>query len=230
MRARHRDPFGKRLYYKKKEINRICCQALRETECLPAIPQPIEIELFVEKYFNCSVAYRSLDPGVLGCTAFDANGKVSMIAISRNLFDTGSGDRRRAWATIAHEAGHGLLHGRLFVGEIEEHPLFEDHIDRRRRRILCRKDDLGNRSGGYHGKWWEWQANQAIGGLLLPTNLVLECLGPLLKPVGTMGVSTLPTPIPEEVVQLVATKFEVNPVVAQIRLSELFEDGEQLTL
>lgn len=230
MKARHRDPFGRRLYYNKKEINRICCKALRETECLPGIPQPIEIELFVEKYFNCQVAYQNLNSGVLGCTAFDTNGKVAMIAVSRSLFDTGSGDRRRAWATIAHEAGHGLLHGRLFAGEIEEHPLFEDHIDRRRRRILCRNADLRIRSGGYHGKWWEWQANQAIGGLLLPGKLVMECLDPLLKPVGTMGVNTLPTPIPEEVVHLVATKFEVNPVVAQIRLSELFTGGGQPTL
>lgn len=230
MTARLPVPFGKRLYYRKEKINRMCYGALRETGCLPVTPRPIEIELFVEKRFNCPLAYLDLGPGVLGSIAFDARGKVAMIAVSRSLFSGGKGAERRAWTTVAHEAGHGLLHGRLFAEEIEEHPLFEDHVDRKRRRILCRKADLEYRSGGYHGKWWEWQANQAIGGLLLPSALVLDCLAPLLESVGAMQVSTLPTPIPEEAVQLVATTFEVNPVVARIRLSELFVGDEQPTL
>ncbi len=229
MTARHPMPFGRRLYYSKEEINRRCSRALRETGCLPATPQPIEIELFVEKCFNCRVAYQDLDPGVLGCIAFD-KGRVVMIAVSKSLFrGAGKGNERRVWATIAHEAGHGLLHGPLFAGEISKHPLFEGHIDRRRRRILCRNSDLANRSGEYDGRWWEWQANQAIGGLLLPGRPVLECLAPLLEPVGTMH-NTLPIPIPEAAVQLVATTFEVNSVVARIRLSKLFADNEQQTL
>lgn len=230
MTARPSEPFGRRLYYSREEINRMCFRALRETECLPVAPKPIEIELFVERYFNCRLEYRDLGLGVLGCIAFDVRGKVVMIAVSRSLFSAGAGDMRRAWTTIAHEAGHGLLHGTLFAGEIDEHPLFKDHIDRNRRRILCRNVDLENRSGRYHGKWWEWQANQAIGGLLLPSELVLECLSPLLEPVGTMQVGTLPTPIPEAAVRRVATTFEVNPAVAMIRLSELFTGGEQLAL
>lgn len=230
MKVRHPEPFGKRLYYSKEKIDKICRKALRETECLPGTPQPIEIELFVEKCFNCNLVYRHLDPGVLGCVAFHPDGKVAMIAVSRSLFDGGIVGERRVWATIAHEAGHGLLHGNLFVGEIEEHPLFEGHIDRKRRRILCRKADLKDQSGGYHGKWWEWQANQAIGGLLLPGALVLKCLSPLLGPVDTMQASALPPSILGEAVELVATTFKVNPVVARIRLSDLFAGGEQPTL
>ena len=97
-------------------------------------------------------------------------------------------------------------------------------------RGIARKADLEYRSDGYHGKWWEWQANQAIGGLLLPGALVLKCLSPLLGPVDIMQASALPPSILEEAVELVATTFEVNPVVARIRQSDLFVGGEQPTL
>ncbi len=36
------------------------------------------------------------------------------------------------------------------------------------------------RKKAYDGRWWEWQANRAIGGLLLPKNLVNSALEGML--------------------------------------------------
>lgn len=197
---------------------------------MPSTPQPVEIDYFVERCFDCHVVYEDIDPHVLGFTAFNSQGRVELIGVSRRLFAAGSVDRQRAWATIAHEAGHGLLHRELFAGPIGQHTLFDGHVDLERRRILCRQADFGNRSGTYDGRWWEWQANQAIGGLLLPSKLVIECVQPLLEPSGALGIMTLPDPIPDVAIRRVATTFLVNPIVARIRLSELFPRADQPSL
>jgi hypothetical protein len=54
------------------------------------------------------------------------------------------------------------------------------------RRFLCRPGDIDPAAASrptraYDGLWWEWQANRAIGGFLLPKNLVLIALVPLRK-------------------------------------------------
>lgn len=226
----HTEPFGRRLHYNKEEITRMCHRALLETGRMPSAPGPIEIDLFVEQYFDCRIVYEDISPCVLGFTAFGSGGEVVAIGVSASLSGAGAADTRRARTTIAHEAGHGLLHGSLLTGQIDPHPLFDGHIDRQRRRILCRAADFENQSGEYHGRWWEWQANQAIGGFLLPAKLVLECVDSLLEPVGMLRVRMLPAPTLEAAVRLVATTFDVNPVVARIRLTELFPQSEQPTL
>ena len=73
------------------------------------------IERFVEKQFKAPLRYEDLGPGHLGCTIFNSLGAVEAILVCRMLEEQNTVPaRRRVRSTIAHEAGHGLLHGPLF--------------------------------------------------------------------------------------------------------------------
>jgi hypothetical protein len=64
---------------------------------------------------------------------------------------------------LAHEAGHGLLHAYLFV--LGETPLnLFDRDSQVDHKILCRDVQGEERnSRAYDGRWWEFQANRAMG-------------------------------------------------------------------
>ncbi len=223
-------PFGRRLYFKNGEIERICAEALAAAGCLPATCSPIEIELFVEKAFECRAVYDDLPVGVLGAAAFRHDGTLEEITVSRSVCDDGQVGERRARATWAHEAGHGLLHGSLFAQAELQHPLLDDCFDYQKRRILCREGDLSATGTRYHGKWWEWQANQAIGPLLLPPELVETAVESLTEQQGLLGIRVLPDDRRELAARRLAETFDVNPAVARIRLSGLFPSDAQGTL
>ena len=110
-------PFAFRLYFEDLgEIDKICLEALRLQSLLPSEPAPIRIERFVEKQFKAPLRYEDLGPEHLGCTIFNSSGAVEAIVVSRLLEEQNTiPARRRVRSTIAHEAGHGLLHGPLFI-------------------------------------------------------------------------------------------------------------------
>src|SRR5271165_4558482 len=149
-------PYPFQLYFDDLgEIDEICLEALKTQSLLPSKPGPIRIERFVEKEFKTALRYEDLGPDNLGCTIFNRMGGVEAILVSRSLEEQNTTPaRRRARSTVAHEAGHGLLHGLLFIDSPD---LGENH-----RRILCRSEDiLGESQRSYRGRWWEFQANQA---------------------------------------------------------------------
>lgn len=223
-------PFGRWLYFEDGEIERICADALKSAGCLPDSCSPVEIELFVEKAFGCRAVYDSLPTGVLGAAAFRHDGAVEAITVSRSLASGGQVGERRARTTWAHEAGHGLLHGPLFAHGNVRHPLLDSCFEYERRRILCRESDIRATGTGYDGKWWEWQANQAIGPLLLPSELVGIAVESLTEEQGMLGIRVLPSAHLEPAARLLAEAFDVNPAAARIRLSRLFPADAQGTL
>lgn len=222
--------FTERPFYSHEEIDRICAEELFGTNLYPNEPSPIRIDRFIEKRFGVTPDYDDLDLGILGFTRFGPKG-VEAIIVSRSLAEEGTvAAERRVNTTLAHEAGHGLLHGHLFALE-HSASLFGDGADATR--ILCRDGEVagvGTRQG-YDGRWWEYQANRAIGGLLLPRRLVGTCLTGLVTDRG-VGGSVLPSAHRDEAGRRVAEVFAVNPVVARIRLSDLYPVGDehQLTL
>lgn len=224
------EPFGRRLYFENGEIDRICANALKSAGCLPASCSPIEIELFVEKAFDCRAVYDDLPGSVLGAAAFRHDGTLTEITVCRSLSVGGQVAERRVRATWAHEAGHGLLHGSLFAQSKLRHPLLDDCFDYEKRRILCRERDIGGTGPSYHAKWWEWQANQAIGALLLPRELVETSLESLIEERGVFGIPLLPSVRLEPAVRRLSETFDVNPAVARIRLAGLFPSDDQGSL
>lgn len=226
-----RGPFSERPYFSESDIENLCTEELRKVSLLPAEPQPIRIERFIEKRFGITPLYEDLPNGILGFTRFTAKG-VDSISVSRALAEEGEKvSERRINSTLAHEAGHGLLHVHLFAVGSQPERLFGDDFDPEVPTILCRDDKTGRPA--YDGRWWEFQANQTIGALLLPKALAHQALvSKLLVSAGTFGLPRLNEKDRARAVELLADTFNVNPAVAKIRLEQLFPANEstQLTL
>ncbi len=227
-------PFTERPYYTSNDIETICIDELRKVGLLPSSPEPIRVERFIEKKFKIHPQYDDLPDGVLGFIEFGAKG-VQGITISKTLSEEGSTvAERRINTTLAHEAGHGLLHTHLFVLGQNPESLFGKDIDPNKPKILCRNNAIqgmkGFRDTGYC--WWEHQANLVIGPLLMPKALVVTALEPFFTKAGKLGYQVLDRVREEEAVRVLFQTFEVNPVVAKIRLDLLFPPAldSQLTL
>jgi hypothetical protein len=198
-------PFTERPYYKPQEVEQICADELRNVNLFPSQPCPIRIERFIEKRFKITPTYEDLPEGFLGFTEFGSKG-VKGIGISKLLTDNENKvSERRINSTLAHEAGHGLLHAHLFVIGQQTQSLFGEGMDLNKPKILCRNDTIQGlesyRQIGYNGCWWEYQANLAIGSLLLPRSLVMVSIGPFLIEKGMMGSCRLDHTHQEEAIK-----------------------------
>ncbi len=227
-------PFAERPFYKVEEIEEICIVELRKYNLYPTKPEPVRIDRFIEKRFGITPTYEELPDGLLGFTRFGPNG-VEGIVVARTLADDGGKiSERRISTTLAHEAGHGLLHAHLFALKEQAASLFGADFDPKSPRILCREDGFPTAQWRpqYDGKWWEYQANQTIGALLLPRTLVESSLDSLLTTTGSFGIRTLKLELRKKAVEVLVEVFNVNPAVAKIRLELIYPEKEatQLTL
>lgn len=217
--------FPVRLIYETSEIDDICLGALRQSRLLPSEPQAIKIDLFLERHFGVAVLYEDIGEGIMGSTVFDSRGKVTGFTIATWIEEDGTNvAERRVRSTLAHEGGHGLLHSKLFMSD-QTDSLFGDAFESSvPKNFLCRSSDIVPGAGAAHsrydGQWWEWQANRAIGGLLLPKPLVISLIDPVLTKTGS-GRMLKPENRSKAEAE-VAQVFDVNPIVARIRLQEMF--------
>jgi hypothetical protein len=213
-----RGPFVARPYYTESEIENTCSDELQRVGLLPSNPGPIRIDRFIEKRFGRTYEYDDLPLGILGYTRFSKSG-VEQIVVARSLDDSSTSNDRRVRSTLAHEAGHGLLHAHLFAlsGQSSLFPEGQGSSPR----VLCR-DDHSKDSKKYSGEWWEYQANRAIGGLLVPSKLALMALEQFLEPTGSLGIKNLSQDRRAVAINHLAEVFDVNPAVASIRIENLF--------
>jgi hypothetical protein len=215
-------PFTERPHFDPSEIDRICADELRKEGLYPHSPEAIRIDRFVEKRFGIVPHYEDLPDGVLGFTKFTDKGVEAIVIAAALDAESGKVAERRVRTTLAHEAGHGLLHAYLFALDQKSLHLFDadSHSDQK---ILCRDVEGNERSSpAYDGRWWEFQANRAMGGLLCPRTLVQESLEPFLVPSGSLGAVALDEKRREEAARKLADIFDVNPIVAKIRIAELY--------
>jgi hypothetical protein len=221
--------FQVRLSFSTDEFDEICLEALTKSGFLPKTPQAIRIDRFVEKYFQCNAGYEDLPAGTLGYSLFDAKGKVIEVRVSDKIEDGKQSSERRVRSTWAHEAGHCLLHPMLFI-ETPGQPTFSQiegknsNIDSGK--ILCRNNDIKPAGRSYDGRWWEWQANRCIGGLLLPKKLMGEALSNFLIDSVVTRSPILPAAKRLDAEKHLAEIFDVNPIVARIRLAEMYPDSK----
>ena len=228
-------PFTEQPFFEPAEIETTCTDELQKLNLYPSDPSPVRIDRFIEKRFGIQPTYENLPNGLLGFTKFGKNG-VEAIVVAKALDDEGTKPaERRLRTTLAHEGGHGLLHAYLFALGTRPDSLFGDGLAKDAPKILCR-------DGGVSGvqsisakpayRWWEFQANQAMGSLLLPRALVEKALASILTPQGLLGIPVLPASQRDPAIRLLADTFDVNPVVARIRLEGLYPSAanRQLTL
>lgn len=223
-------PFTEHPYYERRDVEQICLQELKAVKLLPADPEPIRIERFIEKRFGIRPTYEVVPNGVLGFSRFGGRGLEAVVVSHTLAEDPSAVAERRVSTTLAHEAGHALLHAHLFALGDPQPGLFGEGVTGPK--ILCRDDAHPGRLQKYDGRWWEFQANLAIGALLLPVPLVTKALKPLVAAEGTFKLlESLPASQRAKAVAEIARIFEVNPVVARIRIDELYPTGGgQLTL
>ncbi len=71
-----------------------------------------------------------------------------------------------------------------------------------------------------------------IGPLLMPRSLVEKAVEPYLSEQGLLGTKDIAPPeVREEAITSLANTFEVNPIVARIRLEEIYpERSAQMSL
>lgn len=227
-------PFSEQPFYEPAEVDLMCSQELRKVHLYPSVPSPIRIDRFIEKRFGVQPTYEELPTGLLGLTKFGARG-VEQIVVTKTLDDEGTTvAERRLRTTLAHEGGHGLLHAHLFALAESPRALFGEGLATDAPKVLCREGGVAGigaeRKLPY--RWWEYQANLAMGALLLPKGLVEKALQPFLVTQGKLGALVVPPQRREEAVRLLAETFDVNPIVARIRLDGLFSNATtgQLTL
>lgn len=215
-------PFQEAVHYEDRDVEKVILEELARVQLLPSEPAPIRVDRFIEKRFKVQIEPLEMKDGVLGFSEFGPNG-VQAVYVAKSLDDDMSvPGQRRLRSTIAHEAGHCLLHAHLFVLAGTK-PLFADSTDPNAPKVLCREfgSDAGiNRS--YNGEWWEFQANMAMGHLLMPTPLAKKATKPFLKPAGTLGAMVLPEEDLESAARALGEVFDVNPVVARIRIEKLY--------
>jgi hypothetical protein len=226
-------PFPLRLHYETREIDDICLDALKQCKLLPREPEAVKIDLFLEKYFAVPILYEDMGDGIMGSTVFNSIGAVTGFTVAPWIEEEGTSTAdRRVRSTLAHEGGHGLLHPKLFIADQTVDLFGRNAEDQRPRKFLCRSPDISPGATAtiprYDGKWWEWQANRAIGGLLLPRPVVRKLIDPYLKE--TAFGKTLLESKRSEAEKEVGSVFDVNPVVARIRLQEMFPKENQPTL
>lgn len=207
----------------------MCESALVEAKFLPAQPAPVRIDRFIETHFNnCHIDYGTdMGADVMGFTLFSPKGAPLVVGVSPSLCDGTQVNDRRVRTTLAHEAGHCLMHPVLFMPDTDTAGLLGSNLDFQNRRILCRTSDFER---GYDGRWWEVQANAAIGGFLLPKSIFRRAAEKFMVPVGSLGLKEIPATKREAASRELADVFDVNPKVVSIRLERLFPLANQTEL
>jgi hypothetical protein len=209
-------PFRERPYFTDTEIESICTEALTSVGLYPSIPEPIRIERFIERRFKVTPKYEPLEDGVLGLTVFGRDGVKDVVVSSKIDEDSSIVTERLIRSTLAHEGGHGLFHTHLFALASSQ-PLFGDHSDPQKPKVLCRDEGKS-----YNGQWWEFQANKAIGALLMPKNLVEVAMEEFMVTSGMMGFKQFDHSKTAQAIHLLTEIFDANTPVARIRLQTLF--------
>jgi hypothetical protein len=227
-------PFKEAIFLEREEIDSICCDELISTFLYPSSPEPIRIERYLEKRFKITPDYDELSDGVLGMTIFGPSGP-ERVVIARSLSENNSiTNERRITTTIAHEIGHILFHTDLILEsrrKSSQRSFFGRSEDNNRSPIpvLCRDIPLSEIPGSkYQGPWWEIQANKAIGSFLIPRGLMEEALDSFLifkkTRLGVFEEKIVdPSKLGEAIIHLSET-FDVNPIVAKIRIREVYRD------
>lgn len=216
---------GQRLVFDESEFDSIGLETLRKTNLLPSSPTPIRIDRLLESHFEITIEYVDLGEGVLGATSFRPNGSVNGVAVAMALERESATHLFRS--TLAHEAGHALLHPILFMQDAGQETFSVDNADPAKRRILCRSRDIvpGQRRG-YDGRWWEYQANRMIGSLLLPRPLVIAAASEFADRRPLTGSMFLSEENRMRATDDLASLFEVSPACMSIRLEEIFPQAK----
>ena len=111
-------PFVEQHYYEGAEFEEMSIAELSGVGLFPEIPEPVRVDRFIEKRFGVIPEYDDLPPGVMGFTKFGPE-EIEAVIISRALSEEGRQSAERLInSTLAHEAGHMIMHKGLFTLQV----------------------------------------------------------------------------------------------------------------
>lgn len=225
----YRSPDGeKRLWFEDDEIEQIMEDELRRAGLLPTTSNCIvDLEALIEDHLTVPFdQHADLPPDVLGLTEFHPH-KRPTVRINKDLTGTAMdsdwvppGIAGRWRATVAHEAGHVILHRILFDEPLNQESLFRGDVATAAKPTLqrCLKRDLTHRVGNYD--WREVQANRGMAALLMPRKMFAKIARSTLTGTSTAEI--------REASRTLAATFGVSGQAASIRLEALgFISGGQ---
>lgn len=218
-----------RYHFSRQDIEKAARDELRQVECLPKVPEPIDLEKYLFRRHD-KLEPQSTDrlaTGVLGAAEL-MDPRKPAIWISQAVFD---GAPARYRSTLAHEIGHLVLHASLYIDE--EFP-----------RIVAQCRGGADLARGFHCGidqikeqpqaplqsahplfHLEYQANLFMVAMLTPTPLVRTSIEPwtctTTRRDGSRICSLEESDRPEAVA-LVAETFQVSRELAKYRLEDLF--------
>lgn len=204
-------------FYERREIERITWDELSTTGQATDEPGPVCMETFCMRRYRVGFDYTELPDDVCGEIVFSLKG-VEKIRLRREFGESIS----RGWylmgrTTAAHETGHAILHASEIVPELAAPGATYRH--------RCGAGDIEaeyERMGSFtRHRALEWQANAAMGCLLLPRPAVLRALE-------TSTTSGIPAVVRSEGLgfcrDLLAETFDTSRDVALYRMLNLFPE------
>jgi Zn-dependent peptidase ImmA (M78 family) len=166
----------------------------------------------LELYTDMST--HDLDPGVEGFTVFSSDDSKPSIYINEQL-SSHSSKEVRLRTTLAHEYGHVLLHAPLFRAgspckllrppDAWERPIPRSFIQR-----------------ASSTDWMEWQANYAMGALLMPRSAVHDLADWYGRKYGFRPPFAERTGHAQDLVKNMSKQFFVSQDAALIRLKHMY--------
>ena len=221
----------RRLWFEENEIEWMMEDELRKAGLFPCLADSVvDLESLLEIQFGVKLDLHAvLDDDVLGVTHF-LSGKKPLVSINKDLTsqaETGeapSGIFGRWRATMAHEAGHVVLHRGLVEEPYEQGSFFSEITKESTSSLLrCLKRDVSFRRGDYD--WKEVQANRGMAALLMPARVFRELTLDIFKANNFEGLSEwLPETSSAEFSNLLrelSRRCEVSQEAARIRLESL---------
>jgi hypothetical protein len=223
---KYRAPNGEeRLWFEALELEQIVEAELNKAGMMPSPTSPVvDVERFIEYHLKAALdQYADLDQTVLGVTEF-FRGETPRIRINKDLTGSAIDDGVSApgllgrWrATLAHEAGHVMLHRRLFDVAVGNLNLFGDADQPTPKQLpRCLKALV---SYSTVPEWREVQANQAMAALLMPRPLFVSLARE--ESGQTSSVDLIPLGAVDGVTKRLAERLRVSKQAARIRLATL---------
>ena len=221
----------RRLWFEENEIEWMMEDELRKAGLFPSLADPVvDLESLLELHLGVKLDIHAvLDDDVLGVTHF-LGGRKPLVSINKDLTSQTEGEGAPSgilgrWrATMAHEAGHVVLHRSLVEVPFEQGSLFSETAKESTNSLLrCLKRDVSFRRGNYD--WREVQANRGMAALLMPERVFREVV---LDTIKADNSDDLAGKMPErgsaglaELVLELSRRCEVSREAARIRLDSL---------
>jgi Domain of unknown function (DUF955). len=213
-----------RIWFDDGDIDTIIDDELRKSGLQPSKSSPaVDLERFIEKHLASHLDLNATLPAdTLGQTEFGLNGATRVLVnkdLTGQMEDLETTATLGRWrATLAHEAGHVILHRHLFFLDSSQGRLFGSN-PASPKLLRCLKRNVSLSRGT--SDWREVQANNAMASLLMPRHLfrTLAIQGvPLLANGQAIAADSIEVaPLVDEL----AAFFEVSRAATLIRLKTL---------